>query len=139
MLNHLETVNIVHAPEYRSTALLLIAWFAAQLGLTQPDPAGAGYTFRRSDGKTVAFGLRSGAGRSLSLCELSDGANIIKIQRDQQGDFFRVEVRLVDGRIYHHLLPAGSNATTSLLLWELGGGSRHQIYRRALKVVETLV
>ncbi|MDQ3622047.1 MAG: hypothetical protein M3463_06100, partial [Verrucomicrobiota bacterium] len=76
---------------------------------------------------------------SISLCELSSENASVRVQRDQRGDFFRVDVDLADGRPFHHLLPAGSNATTSLLLWEIGGGSRHQVYRKALDVVETLL
>jgi hypothetical protein len=32
-----------------------------------------------------------------------------------------VEVGQPDGKDFHHLLPAGSNSTTSLLLWEISG------------------
>ena len=139
VLDGLKTVAIAHAPENRSTALLLVSWFAAQLKLTSPVPDGNGFSFQRDGSAPVKFELRPEAGRSLSLCELVADGGSIKVRRDQKGDFFRVEVRIGSDRIYHHLLPAGSNVTTSLLLWEIGGGSRHQVYRRALKVLETLL
>ncbi len=139
VIENLKTVTIAHAPENRSTALLLVSWFVAQLKLTQATREGAGFTFQREGKAPVNFELRPEAGRSLSLCELTADAGTVKVRRDQQGDFFRVEVRIGADRLYHHLLPAGSNEKTSLLLWEIGGGSRHQVYRRALDVLEALL
>jgi glucose-6-phosphate dehydrogenase assembly protein OpcA len=139
MLDNLRTITIAHAPENRSTALLLMSWFAAQLGFTDPAPSGSGFRFQQESGGAVTIELRSEPGRSISLCEITSGSGSISVHRDQQGDFFRVEVRLKDGSDYQHLLPAGSNATTSLLFWEIGGGGRHQVYRKALAVLEQLV
>ena len=139
LLDDLKSITIAHAPENRSTALLLTSWFAAQLKFKNATPTGSGFTFQREEGAPITFDLRVEAGRSISLCEIVSGHGSIRVQRDQQGDFFRVEVRLGDDRVYHHLLPAGSNATTSLLFWEIGGGSQHQVYRKALDVLETLL
>ncbi len=139
LLDDLTLVTIAHAPENRSTALLLASWFASQLKFTDAAPDGSGFVFQREGGKPVKFELRSAAGRSISLCELVSTSGSVKVRRDQQGDFFRVEVRIGGDRLYHHLLPAGSNRTTSLLLWEIGGGSRHQVYRKTLDVLETLL
>ena len=139
LLDDLTTIRIAHAPENRSTALLLVSWFAAQLGYSNAMPDGSGFVFQRDGKLPVKFELSAEAGRSLSLCELTSASGGLQVRRDQQGDFFRVEVRISGGRVYHHLLPAGSNETTSLLLWEIGGGSRHQVYRKALKVLETLL
>ena len=139
LLEDLKTITIAHAPENRSTALLLTSWFAAQLKFTNAVPDGSGFTFQREGRSPVKFELQSAAGRSVSLCELVSDSGSMQVRRDQQGDFFRVEVRVGSDRVYHHLLPAGSNETTSLLLWEIGGGSRHQVYRKALDVLETLL
>ena len=139
LLDDLKSITIAHAPENRSTALLLTSWFAAQLKFTDAVANGQGFTFQREGGGAVRFELRPEAGRSLSLCELVSESGGIRVRRDRQGDFFRVEVRIGPERVYHHLLPAGSNETTSLLLWEIGGGSRHQVYRKALDVLETLL
>ncbi|MEO7318845.1 MAG: glucose-6-phosphate dehydrogenase assembly protein OpcA [Chthoniobacteraceae bacterium] len=139
LLDDLQTITIAHAPDYRSTALLLISWFAAQLKFTNAAPDETGFTFQREGRSPVKFDLRPAAGRSLSLCELTSANGSMQVRRDQQGGFFRVEVRIGSGRIYNHLLPAGSNETTSLLLWEIGGGSRHQVYRKALDVLATLL
>jgi hypothetical protein len=87
----------------------------------------------------VKVSLSAEPGRSISVCELSDGASTVRVYRDPQGEFHRVEVRLGDGNVYQHLLPAGSNSTTSLLLWEIAGGSRHKVYHRAIQIIDTLL
>jgi glucose-6-phosphate dehydrogenase assembly protein OpcA len=139
LLDTLKTVTVAHAPENRSTAVLLVSWLAAQLKLTRPQKSASGFTFGGSDGQLIAFNLQVEAGRSISLCELSSGDAAVRLQRDQQGDFFRVEVRLANGTITNHLVPAGSNATSSLLLWEIGGGSQHKIYRNAVAIADSLL
>ena len=139
LLARLSAITIAHAPENRSTALLLTSWFAAQMKFTDPVPSGPGFIFQREGASPITIGLHAETGRSISRCELRCEDGSVRLQRDQQGDFFRVEVRIGPDRLYHHLLPAGSNATTSLLLWEIGGGSRHQVYRKALGVFETLL
>jgi len=139
LLDGLDAVTIAHAPEYRSTALLLASWLVAQLGHKDVVPASNGFRVSRADGASVAFELRAEEGRSISLCELSAREGNVRVQRDQRGDFFRVEVRLANGCGYEHLVPAGSNATTSLLLWEIGGGSQHKVYRKALTIADALL
>ena len=138
VLERLSRVQIAHAPENRSTALLLASWLVAQLQLTRQTVSATGFTFVAPDGAAIEFVLRPQEGRSVSLCELISAEGSVKVQRDQQGDFFRVEVQLVNGSRYHHLLPAGSNTTTSLLLWEIGGGSQHKVYRKALAIADGL-
>lgn len=139
VLDGLTQVKIAHAPENRSTGLLLASWLIAQLQLTKRAVTATGFTFVTEDGRPIEFELRPAEGRSISLCELSSKDGSVKVQRDQQGDFFRLEVRLANGSIHQHLLPAGSNTTTSLLLWEIGGGSQHKVYRRALTIADGLV
>jgi glucose-6-phosphate dehydrogenase assembly protein OpcA len=139
ILDGLHTIGISHAPANRSTALLLTSWFAAQLRLAQPQRDGDEITFTSPKGQRVRVAFTAEAGRSISVCELRGRTGSVRVYRDQQGDFFRLEVRLADGRIYNHLLPAGCNKTTSLLLWELGGGSRHKVYQRAIEIIDTLL
>ncbi|MEO8352774.1 MAG: glucose-6-phosphate dehydrogenase assembly protein OpcA [Chthoniobacteraceae bacterium] len=139
VLDRLSSVRIAHAPENRSTAILFASWLAAQLELTSPARRPDGISFRHPEGQTVEFALEVATGRSISLCELSAGDANVTVQRDQQGDFFRVEVNLPTAATYRHLLPAGSNSTTSLLLWEIGGGSQHKVYRKAIAIADEVI
>jgi len=137
ILEQLEHVEIAHAPGFRSTALLLVGWFAAQLRLTPQSRDGA-LLFTTGDGREVRFDLVEAAGRSIGRCHLRAGAAGVKVERDAEGDFFHVEVRLADGRLYRHVLPAGSNHTISLLTDEIGHGSRHRVYLKALAATRAL-
>ena len=138
ILHHLQTVEIAHAPEFRSTALLLVGWFAAQLRLTPQRQEGDRLFFSGADGHQVHFDLAATPGRSLSRCRIASGDGAVEVRRDLNGDFFHVEVSLPGDRIYRHLMPAGCNETLSLLTDEIGLGSRHRVYLKALAATRAL-
>ncbi|MDB6153131.1 MAG: Glucose-6-P dehydrogenase subunit-like protein [Chthoniobacteraceae bacterium] len=139
VLDNLKTVAIAHAPNFRSTALLLVGWFAAQLKLVFVKNEGGALVYLNPHGNEVRFSLTAEEGRSISRCELTSDTGSIRLQRDGAGDFFRVEVRLTDNRVYNHLLPAGINATAALILEEIGGGGQHKVYLNALAASEVLL
>jgi glucose-6-phosphate dehydrogenase assembly protein OpcA len=139
LLPNVQRVEIAHAPEYGSTALLLVGWFVAQLRLTLQRQDAGGFVFTTAEGHEVRFDLREEAGRSISRCDICSGDAGVKVVRDAEGDFFDVEVRLADGRIYRHLMPAGSNRTLNLLTDEIGLGSRHRVYLKALAATRELL
>jgi glucose-6-phosphate dehydrogenase assembly protein OpcA len=139
ILECLEHVAISHSPEFRSTALLLVGWFAAQLKLELQSCEGSQLLLAAPSGKPVTFTLTAEAGRSISRCEVRSDKAAVEVVRDGSGDFFRVEVRLPQGRTYHHLLPAGNNETTSLLAEELALGGRHRVYIKALGIAKALL
>jgi len=139
ILHELERVVISHAVEYRSTALLLVGWLAAQLGLHFQSGTDAALLFKTRSGRQAHILLQPESGRSISRCELASRDAHVQVQRDVQGDFFRVEVALPGERVYHHLLPAGSNETSNLLMEEIGGGGKHRVYLKALEVAQRLL
>lgn len=139
MLRELETVSLLHSPGYESTALLLAGWLAGQLRLEFQERVNDELCFKSPRGNRVAFQLSSTDGRSISCCELRSQTSSLRVERDSNGDFFRVEVHLPGDRTYHHLLPAGNNSTSSLLLEEIGGGGRHRVYLKALGIAESLL
>jgi len=139
ILRELEHVAITHAPEYHSTALLLVAWFAAQLKLAFQRGNGSTLVFEAPGKRSVQFVLEPRPGRSLGRCCLRSQNGSVDVQRDAAGDFFRVEVQLPAGRKYNHLLPAGSNTTSSLLFEEIGAGGQHRVYMKALVVAQQLL
>jgi glucose-6-phosphate dehydrogenase assembly protein OpcA len=139
ILAHPERIEIAYAPGYRSTALLLLGWFVAQLRLAPRQQDGDRFVFTAAEGPEVRFELKAEAGRSLSRCDIRSGQAGVKVVRDAKGDFFHVEVRLADGRVYRHLMPAGSNETLNLLTDEIGLGSRHRVYLKALAAVRGLL
>ncbi|MES2570520.1 MAG: glucose-6-phosphate dehydrogenase assembly protein OpcA, partial [Verrucomicrobiota bacterium] len=139
VLDTLRKVAIVHAPDFRSTALLLIGWFASQLKLSLVRNGGDDFYYTHPHGHEVRFNLIAEEGRSIGRCELHSDAGSVRLQRDTAGDFFRVEVQLAGNRHYNHLLPAGSNSTATLLLEEIGEGGQHRVYLKALEASEALL
>lgn len=138
ILHNLQRVEIAHAPEFRSTALLLVGWFAAQLRLTPERQEESCLLFTTAEGREVRFNLSPAPGRSIGRCNICSGDAGVKVERDGSGDFFNVEVRLADGRVYRHMMPTGSNRTLSLLTDEIGLGSRHRVYLKALEATRAL-
>lgn len=139
ILDDLDEVAIEHAPEYGFTALLLVGWLAAQLKLQLQHAATNTFSFVGENGHCTRFVLHSEPGRSVGCCNLRAPDGHVEVRREVGGDFFRVEVRLPKARVYHHLLPAGDNATSSLLLEEIGGGGQHKVYLKALAVAQKLL
>lgn len=139
ILNSLQTVAITYAPDFRSTALLLVGWFAAQLKLTLARHTGSEVVLANPRGGEVTIRLDAGEGRSIGRCEVSSPAGSISLVRDGNGDFFRVAVRLAGGCEFDHVLPAGNNQTITLLGEELALGGRHRVYIKALAVAKALL
>jgi len=139
ILNDLDQVAIVHAPEYHFTALLLVGWLAAQLKLELRQAELNTFSFVADNGRRTQFLLRSEPGRSVGRCKLRGKDAHVEVRRDVAANFFRVEVQLPKSRIYNHLLPAGDNATSSLLLEEIGGGGQHKVYLKALAIAQKLL
>lgn len=139
ILNSLQAVSITYAPEFRTTAPLLVGWFAAQLKLTHRRHGESEVVLANPRGGEVTFHLNASEGRSIGCCEVSSPAGSVSITRDGNGDFFRVAVRLAGGAEFQHVLPAGNNQTINLLAEELGLGGRHRVYIKALAVAKALL
>ncbi|HEX8296635.1 MAG TPA: glucose-6-phosphate dehydrogenase assembly protein OpcA [Chthoniobacteraceae bacterium] len=139
ILERLTVVKISYAADFRLTALLLVGWFAAQLRLEFVRHEGEQIFLRKSGGSEVSFHLTEEEGRSISRCYACSGDAAVEVTRVGNGDFFHVEVQLPEGRIFRHLLPAGSNQSPSLLAEELALGGRHRVYLKALAVAKALL
>jgi glucose-6-phosphate dehydrogenase assembly protein OpcA len=139
ILDGMTKVTICHGPEFRSTALLLTGWFAAQLNLDLNRCDGDLLVLTNTEGREIDFDLAASGTRSIGCCEITAPQGSVKVARDAGGSFFEVDVHLADGRTYHHLLPAGNNRSTSLLAEELSLGGRHRVYIKALAVAKELL
>ncbi|MEA3212549.1 MAG: hypothetical protein QOE70_5606 [Chthoniobacter sp.] len=139
ILDGMTTITISYAPDFRSTALLLVGWFAAQLKLELKHHDQAQVILATPRGHEVTCQLVAEPGRSISRCQISAPEGVVEVAREGSGDFFSVDVRLSDSRTYHHLLPAGNNESASLLAEELALGGRHRVYIKALAVAKELM
>ena len=136
---HLRRVSFTHAPGHRLTALLLLAWIAAQLKWTVGRKEGADILFVPQSGMEIHGTRREVAGAPIAVCELSTGDASITVRREAGSCHLRAEVRLPDGRSYCHLLPAGPDDLCGLLNEELMRGGKHLVYQRALRAIGALL
>ena len=139
ILDGLTAGAICHAPGFRSPALLLVGWFAAQLKLELKSYEENRVMLATEQDREIAFDLSCEGTRSIGCCKISSPDGAVVVARDRTGDFFEVKVQLADGRTYQHLLPAGNNRSATLLTEELALGGRHRVYIKALAVAIELL
>jgi len=138
-LGKIAEVSITHAPEYRSTAQLLVSWLAAQLTWQQPATSADRAEFIAKDGGKIPVRFVEAEGAPLSRLVLDCGeGDTITLLREKGSDFLRAECAFTDGRLSHSLFPAGSDTADGLINEELQRGGRHRVYLKALAIAEEL-
>ncbi len=139
-LAQITRVEIAFAPSYRSTAILLLGWLAAQLGWTQQEVSDE-FTLSFSDcaGELIQVALRETEGEPISRCSLFCLATEFRVTHSQQSDLL-VAAILFDGtEKMHQLMPAGRNDLVALMGEELMRGGPHRVYLRAVQAVRELL
>jgi glucose-6-phosphate dehydrogenase assembly protein OpcA len=140
-LANVSRLEIHHAPEFRSTALLLVGWLAAQLGWT---------LIEAPDENTIGFCDCAGEMMRVSLVPAANVEPITRCSLACDGAEFRVSTLecadLLDASAFaagelrtHRLLPAGGNDAVCLLREELMRGGPHGVYLRAVAAVRELL
>lgn len=135
----IETVQIDFAPGYRSTALLLAGWLAAQLHWTlKKDSDTQLLKFRDRSDRQIQIELNEKAGEPISSCILDCGPREIRVTHSAQSDLLDVVVRA--GNLERKcVLPAGCNDPVRLMSEELMRGGPHRVYLRAMNCVRSLI
>jgi glucose-6-phosphate dehydrogenase assembly protein OpcA len=136
-LRDLTRVAVTAAPGNRSTALLLLGWLATQLGWTLKSTAPI--VFSDDHGGEISAELREAPGDTLSGLELACAHASFQLHRDPSSHYLHAELSLPDGHQYHHLFPAGPDATVDLLDEEMSRASTDRIYLRVLTGIEPLL
>src|SRR4051812_34868002 len=131
----IERVEIDFAPRFRSTALLLTGWLAAQLrwkdGKQGPkDQLG----FRTEADKEIKVVLNETSGEPISRCALRTASVEYKVVHRQKADL--LDVAAGDGACR---MPAGKYDLVPLLSEELMRGGPHKVYLRAMNRVRDLL
>ena len=132
-------LKIEHAPEFRSTALLLVGWLAGQL---EWQRSGKTLAFRRKTDegeREIAVKLREKKGEPISVCQVSTGAAEFRIEQKPGSDLLEVFFGRTKGRKMRQLLPAGKTEVAELLEEELMRGGPHRVYLRAIAQVRDLL
>jgi glucose-6-phosphate dehydrogenase assembly protein OpcA len=135
----IERGEIRFAPGFRSTALLLAGWLAAQLRWQVNGKENANQLrFVSPQGREISMTLQEQAGEAIGRIALVStgiefevahvlGADLLEVSRGKCGE---PRVRQV--------MPAGSNTLVRLMADELTRGGAHKVYLRAINSIRSL-
>lgn len=137
-LGNIQSVEIVHAPGARTSALLLLGWLANQLGW-QLDSVLGRHAFRGADRREITFTLVEQPGACISSCRLMTKISRFSVDRASGGEFFHATATGGPLDNFSQLLPSGRQRTADILLRELGRGGSHPLYLKALDTIEPLL
>lgn len=141
-LEEIKTLEIEHAPEYRSTALLLVGWLAGQLDWkrNRGKSKSLGFTKETEAGKPkIAVTLREKKGEPISGCQLTTDSAEFRIEHREGADLLDVFFGRTGGRKMRQMLPASKNDAVDLVREELMRGGPHRVYLRAVENVRDLL
>jgi len=136
----IESVRIDFAPGYRSTALLLVGWLAAQLDWAREKNENANaLTFRDRAKKAIQVSLNEKAGEPISRCALKCGSTEFRVSHSAKADLMDVALEGSDTAARKCLMPASRNDSVWLMSEELIRGGPHRVYLRAMNCVRDLL
>jgi glucose-6-phosphate dehydrogenase assembly protein OpcA len=141
-LDEMKHARIEHAPEYRSTAILLAGWLAAQLGCDQGTTDKSGMLrFKRTEDAAKIFEVEliETVGEPISRCVMASASLEFRVAHASRSDLLEVSSGAAGNERMHQLLPAGKNDSVSLMSEELMRGGPHRVYLRAVDRVRELM
>jgi glucose-6-phosphate dehydrogenase assembly protein OpcA len=139
-LAEIKGAEIDFSPGYRSSAVLLAGWVAAQLRWKMEAKQNDGVLqFRDQSGGTVEFRLGEKAGEPIGRCTLSCRKGEFRVEHAAGTDLLDVSFGRSSEERMHQLLPAGVNDAVALVGEELIRGGPHRIYLRAMNAVRELL
>lgn len=136
----IERVEIDFHPGFRSTAVLLVGWLAAQLQWRELRQSGKlSLTFVDAAGNRIAAALKEVNGQPISRCALHCGKLEFRVTHEPAEDLLHVWSAADGGNRLDELMPAGSDDPVALVNEELMRGGPHRVYLRALNCVRELL
>jgi glucose-6-phosphate dehydrogenase assembly protein OpcA len=127
----IERVEIDHAPGFRSTAVLLAGWLAAQLVWSDgKNRENGGLSFRGRKENEIAISLNEKEGEPIGRCAIHCGSAEFVVTHSAKADL--LDVAAGERRCR---MPAGRNEVVHLMSEELMRGGPHRVYLRAMKSV----
>lgn len=136
-LQSLKTLQIDHAPGYRTTALLLVGWLADRLGwrltIESEHPQ-----FQDARGNSIAVSFQETPGKSISRVHLESASAKFEVTRAADSDLFLITATGEHFCFAPRSLRAPREDTSELLLLELSRTSQHALYRKAANIIKPL-
>jgi len=134
-----QSAEIDFASGFRSTALLLIGWLAAQLRWTIEKPAGAKIGMTDAKGRKIDISLRERRGQPIGRIALSSRDVTFAVSAAECGDLLEVARSGVHEKALPQFMPGQGNDPAELISQELMRGGAHHVYLRALNCVRDLL
>ena len=137
-LDELKALEIEHASGFRSTALLLVGWLAAQLHWEKPSGSANSLGFEKNTGgklRKITVKLSEKSGESISKVIVRSDTAEFRVEHKVGADLLELWFGRTGGRQMQQLLPAGKGDVVSLVKEELMRGGPHSVYLRAVEQV----
>ncbi|HEX4666798.1 MAG TPA: glucose-6-phosphate dehydrogenase assembly protein OpcA [Chthoniobacterales bacterium] len=141
-LAEIKSLEIAHAPGFRSTALLLVGWLAGQLDweAKEENRSSLGFVHRTDEGESeIAISLEEAEGEPISSCRLRTASAEFRVVHKPGADLLDVSFGRTAGRHMDQVLPAGGNNIVELVKEELMRGGPHRVYLRAVERVRRIL
>ncbi len=136
----MEKIEIDFAPGYRTTAILLVGWLAAQLQWSSLQKTGElSLKFSDRSGNSTAVTLAEKNGQTISRCAIGCGKREFRVSHAEGEDLLHVSSAVGGAVRLDQPMPAGTNETVDLVNEELMRGGPHHVYVRALNCVRELL
>jgi glucose-6-phosphate dehydrogenase assembly protein OpcA len=132
--------RIDFAPGYRSTAMLLAGWLAAQLNWRAEQNSEAdGLRFAAPGADNIDVALRESGEHPIGEVLLETSAAEFLVRHASCGDLLEVSRGSAGAARAVQLMPAQTNGAVELMSQELLRGGPHQVYLRAVNAVRELL
>jgi glucose-6-phosphate dehydrogenase assembly protein OpcA len=136
----MESVNANYAPGFKSTAILLIGWLAAQLNWKLNEPARNGSCrFLDAHGRKVDIELRERPGPPVGEVVINSTEVEFKVTPADCGDLLQISRSGSNEKPVPQMMPAQSDDPVNLMTQELLRGGPHEVYLRAVNCVRSLL
>ena len=138
--SEIENVRIDFAPEFRSTAVLLAGWLAAQLNwYAEKTKSGNQLRFTAANNRKIDIELREQTGHPVGKVVLNSGGIEFAVAPAKCGDLLEVSRCGRGEKPIPQMMPAQSNDPADLISQELLRGGPHQIYVHAFSCIRELL
>ena len=120
----------------RTSALLLLGWFACQLDWSMDR---ATERFLSADGRKIAFTIRETADQKQNAVMIRCEDSEFGLALGADSVFFEASIRIRGVPESRQILPAQRQSTTDTLLAELSRAGRHPLYTKSLEKILALL
>jgi glucose-6-phosphate dehydrogenase assembly protein OpcA len=136
----MESVTVDFAPGFKSTAILLVGWLAAQLKWkTNQQQMNGSCRFLDANRRKIDIELRQGSGGPIGEVVLTSRTTKFCVTPAKCGDLLEVSRSGETETAQPQMMPAQSNDPVDLMTQELLRGGPHRIYLRAVSAVRALL